>query len=210
VTRARSLLRVEDARLLVGDGRFVDDVDLPGQLWLRVVRSQVAHANLREVDTSVARATEGVHAVLTAADLPEIDRIPVRVEVANQPLDAYRQPIAPVGSGYFNPNARSALGWCQLLLPRINNLESKAPQNAVRSTLSATDLAVLKRPFLRELISVGRRYKRLSRIALPVDQSHVARTTEGVLLKEGFRAHLVALTSCLSNCLGIRHVIERH
>ena len=79
MTRARPLLRVEDGRLLAGRGRFVDDVDLPGQLWLRVVRSQVAHANLREVDTSAARASERVHAVLTAADLPEIDRIPVRV-----------------------------------------------------------------------------------------------------------------------------------
>ena len=93
MTRARPLLRVEDGRLLAGRGRFVDDVDLPGQLWLRVIRSQVARANLREVDTSAARASEGVHAVLTAADLPELDRIPVRVEVAGQPLDAYRQPV---------------------------------------------------------------------------------------------------------------------
>jgi hypothetical protein len=118
--------------------------------------------------------------------------------------------IAPVGSGYFNPNSGSPFGRCQLLLPRINNPESKAPQNAVRSALSASDLSVLKRPFLRELISVGRRYKRFPWIALPVDHSHVARTTEDVFLKERFHSHLVALTSCLSNCLGIRHVIERH
>ena len=93
MTRARPLLRVEDGRLLAGRGRFVDDVDLPGQLWLRVVRSQVAHANLLEVDTGAARASERVHAVLTAADLAEIDRIPVRVEVADQPLGAYLQPV---------------------------------------------------------------------------------------------------------------------
>ena len=93
MTRAQPLLRVEDGRLLAGRGRFVDDVDLPGQLWLRVIRSQVAHANLREVDTGAARASERVHAVVTAADLPEIDRIPVRVEVAGQPLDAYLQPV---------------------------------------------------------------------------------------------------------------------
>ena len=93
MTRAKPLLRVEDGRLLAGRGRFVDDVDLPGQLWLRVVRSQVAHANLLEVDTGAAHASERVHAVLTAADLPEIDRIPVRVEVAGQPLDAYLQPV---------------------------------------------------------------------------------------------------------------------
>ena len=42
----RPLRRVEDARLLRGGGRFVDDVDRPGQLWMRVVRSTVAHARL--------------------------------------------------------------------------------------------------------------------------------------------------------------------
>ena len=51
LTRTGRTLRVEDPRLLAGRGRFVDDVDLPDQLWLRVVRSQVAHAILREVDT---------------------------------------------------------------------------------------------------------------------------------------------------------------
>src|SRR4029453_6132022 len=93
VTRARPLLRVEDGRLLAGRVRFVDDVDLPGQLWLRVVRSQVAHANLLEVDTVAARASERVHAVLTAADLPEIARVPGRVEGAGRPLAAYREPV---------------------------------------------------------------------------------------------------------------------
>ena len=38
----RSVRRVEDARLLRGAGRFVDDVDRPGQLWMRVVRSPSA------------------------------------------------------------------------------------------------------------------------------------------------------------------------
>ena len=70
-------LRVEDARLLSGRGRFVDDVDLPGQLWARVVRSQVAHAVVRGVETTEAAAAEGVTAVLTAADLPDVV-IPVR------------------------------------------------------------------------------------------------------------------------------------
>ena len=45
-----TLRRVEDARLLRGGGRFVDDVDRPGQLWMRVVRSTVAHARLLGVE----------------------------------------------------------------------------------------------------------------------------------------------------------------
>ena len=87
-------LRVEDARLLSGGGRFVDDVDLPGQLWARVVRSQMAHALVREVETTEAAAAEGVTTVLTAADLPDVV-IPVRTRVIQESLDAYQQaPLA--------------------------------------------------------------------------------------------------------------------
>ena len=45
------------------------------------------------MDTSAARASEGVHSVVTGADLPEVGPIPVRVQVADQPLDAYLQPV---------------------------------------------------------------------------------------------------------------------
>jgi aerobic carbon-monoxide dehydrogenase large subunit len=63
--------RLEDANLLTGRGRFTDDVKLPGMLHACFVRSQHAHARIRGIDTSVARDLAGVHAVLTAADLPE-------------------------------------------------------------------------------------------------------------------------------------------
>jgi carbon-monoxide dehydrogenase large subunit len=63
--------RLEDANLLTGRGRFADDVKLPGMLHACFVRSQHAHARIRSIDTSMARDLAGVHAVLTAADLPE-------------------------------------------------------------------------------------------------------------------------------------------
>ena len=50
----RSVPRLEDERLLRGQGRFHDDVVRPGQLWLRVVRSPVAHARIRGIDTTAA------------------------------------------------------------------------------------------------------------------------------------------------------------
>ncbi len=65
----RSLVRLEDARFLRGEGRFVEDVDAPGQLHLHVVRSPHAHAEIAGIDTSAARALPGVHGVFTAADL---------------------------------------------------------------------------------------------------------------------------------------------
>ena len=93
----QSLRRVEDGRLLRGAGRFVDDVDRPGQLWLRVVRATSAHGRIESVDTAAAREVPGVHAVLTAADLHPVPRIPVRLGPVDSPLDAYLQPVLADG-----------------------------------------------------------------------------------------------------------------
>ena len=62
--------RLEDPALLVGRGRFVDDIPLPGTLHACFVRSPHSHARVRSIDASAALAQPGVHAVLTAADLP--------------------------------------------------------------------------------------------------------------------------------------------
>jgi carbon-monoxide dehydrogenase large subunit len=61
--------RNEDARLLRGQALFVDDVELPGMLHAAFLRSNLAHATIRSIDVSAARAREGVVAVYTAEDL---------------------------------------------------------------------------------------------------------------------------------------------
>jgi carbon-monoxide dehydrogenase large subunit len=61
--------RNEDARLLSGQALFVDDVELPGMLHAAFLRSSVAHARIRSIDVTAARARPGVVAVYTAADL---------------------------------------------------------------------------------------------------------------------------------------------
>jgi aerobic carbon-monoxide dehydrogenase large subunit len=61
--------RLEDARLLRGFGRFVDDLVLPRMLHLAFVRSSHAHAAVGAIDDASARAIEGVVAILTARDL---------------------------------------------------------------------------------------------------------------------------------------------
>ncbi|MEU4692583.1 aerobic carbon-monoxide dehydrogenase large subunit [Actinoplanes sp. NPDC023714] len=63
------MLRKEDARLLRGRGRFVDDVQLPGMLHLAILRSPFAHANIVSIDTSAAEASPGVKAVVTGETL---------------------------------------------------------------------------------------------------------------------------------------------
>ncbi len=62
-----SIRRHEDARLLEGQGNFVDDVVLPGMLYMSILRSPVAHARITAIDTSAAEAVEGVVAVVTGA-----------------------------------------------------------------------------------------------------------------------------------------------
>src|SRR5499426_837689 len=65
----QSLKRVEDVRLLRGEGRFHHDVNLPGQVHMAVVRSTHAHASIRAIDAIAARDAPGVIAVFTAADV---------------------------------------------------------------------------------------------------------------------------------------------
>jgi carbon-monoxide dehydrogenase large subunit len=62
--------RLEDPALLTGRGRFVDDFAPPGRLHACFVRSPHPHARIHAIDTTKARAVAGVHAVLTADDLP--------------------------------------------------------------------------------------------------------------------------------------------
>src|SRR6201993_4074357 len=60
--------RFGDPRLLRGGGRYVGDIVLPGMVFGYVLRSPHAHARIRSIDTSKAKASPGVLAVLTGAD----------------------------------------------------------------------------------------------------------------------------------------------
>jgi carbon-monoxide dehydrogenase large subunit len=62
--------RREDRRFITGRGRFLDDIKLPGMVHLAILRSPYAHANIRSIDTSAAKAMAGVLAAFTGADIP--------------------------------------------------------------------------------------------------------------------------------------------
>ena len=64
-----SVKRKEDPRFIRGRGEYIDDVNLPGQLWLDIVRSPYAHATIKGIDASEALKIPGVLAVITGADL---------------------------------------------------------------------------------------------------------------------------------------------
>ena len=65
----QAVRRIEDPALVQGQGRFTDDVAPAGQVFVRFVRSPVAHGTLNSVDTAAALAMPGVLAVYTGADL---------------------------------------------------------------------------------------------------------------------------------------------
>jgi aerobic carbon-monoxide dehydrogenase large subunit len=63
------VLRKEDPTLLTGQGHFVDDLALPGMLWMATVRSPVAHADITSIDTSAAKQMPGVVGVYTGDEV---------------------------------------------------------------------------------------------------------------------------------------------
>ncbi|MFQ5915582.1 MAG: aerobic carbon-monoxide dehydrogenase large subunit [Nitrospinota bacterium] len=65
----QSIKRKEDARFIRGQGNYVDDVELPGMLYLDIVRSPYAHARITSIDTTEALKVPGVLAVITGKDL---------------------------------------------------------------------------------------------------------------------------------------------
>ena len=62
--------RVEDPKFITGKGRYLDDVKLPGMAHLAILRSPYAHANIRSIDTSAAKAAPGVVAVIVGSEIP--------------------------------------------------------------------------------------------------------------------------------------------
>jgi CO/xanthine dehydrogenase Mo-binding subunit len=89
----RSILRVEDHRLLTGTGRYAADFERSGQLHAHIVRSDVSHGLLRGIDASAAERRPGVVRVITAADLPDVN-VPVRLFPTENAERALQAPLA--------------------------------------------------------------------------------------------------------------------
>jgi carbon-monoxide dehydrogenase large subunit len=142
-----SVTRREDARFITGAGQYTDDVTLPGTVYASFVRSPYAHARIRGIDTSTARAMPGVHAVYTGKDLstsgvnpiPPGWLIPDMKIAAHHPLaiDAARYvgdavAVVIADSPYLAKDAAEAVEVDYEELPAVANavkaLESGAPQ----------------------------------------------------------------------------------
>jgi carbon-monoxide dehydrogenase large subunit len=73
--------RIEDPALVRGQGRFTDDVSLPGQTFLAFVRSDRAHARITGIDSTAALAMPGVLRVFTGEELAQAGVKPIPVTV---------------------------------------------------------------------------------------------------------------------------------
>jgi aerobic carbon-monoxide dehydrogenase large subunit len=94
------VLRTEDPRLLTGGGQYTDDTSLPGQAYLVLVRSTVAHGEIKSIDTAAAKKAPGVLGVWVGKDL-EADGIgglpcamPLKSRDGKPLIVPYRPPIA--------------------------------------------------------------------------------------------------------------------
>ncbi|TMG76624.1 MAG: xanthine dehydrogenase family protein molybdopterin-binding subunit, partial [Betaproteobacteria bacterium] len=87
-----SLRRLEDRTLLLGRGQYAADLVAPRQLYMRVVRSSVAHGRIIAIDKSEARAHPGVHAVWSYEDVRHVPPIGIRLtRIAG--LEPYQQTV---------------------------------------------------------------------------------------------------------------------
>jgi len=95
---AQPVRRVEDPRLLKGNGVYTDDIALPGMLWGAVLRSPHAAANILSLDTTEARAMPGVVGIFTAADLKAdgIGGLPCAIPLKNRDGSSRVDPPHPV------------------------------------------------------------------------------------------------------------------
>ena len=68
--------RVEDARLVTGAAKYLDDLQLVGMTHAAILRSPYAHARIRSIDTTAAAAAPGVVAVYTGKDFEDLPALP--------------------------------------------------------------------------------------------------------------------------------------
>src|SRR5579863_9630005 len=88
----QSVPRVEDPMLLRGLGHYTDDISLPGQAYMAVVRSSVAHGTIRAIDKKAAREMPGVLGVYDSADLQGYGTLKCAVALTSRDGSPLRKP----------------------------------------------------------------------------------------------------------------------
>ena len=91
-----SVKRVEDRRFTTGTGQYTDDIVLPRMTHAHIVRSHLAHARIRSVNTTAAQNAPGVVAVLTGEDFKDVGGVPCGWQVDFKDGTTMREPKHPI------------------------------------------------------------------------------------------------------------------
>ncbi|MEM7571153.1 MAG: xanthine dehydrogenase family protein, partial [Pseudomonadota bacterium] len=81
--KGQSPRRLEDARLVTGQGRYTDDVQIEGMTYMATVRSPYAHGKILSIDTDDAKEMDGVLAIYTYDDIADYGDIPCITDLDN-------------------------------------------------------------------------------------------------------------------------------
>jgi len=88
--------RVEDRRFTTGAGQYTDDIVLPRMTHAHIVRSHLAHARIRSVNTAAAENASGVVAVLTGEDFKDVGGVPCGWQVDFKDGTTMHEPKHPI------------------------------------------------------------------------------------------------------------------
>jgi len=93
----KSVKRVEDKRFITGQGKYTDDIKMPGMVYAYILRSPYAHATVNSINTDAAKSAEGVVAIFKGSDIPEsIAGVPCGWQVDFKNGDTMKEPPHPL------------------------------------------------------------------------------------------------------------------
>ena len=122
-----SVKRVDGVEKVTGAAKYVGDITVPGMLYGKILRSTYPHARIRSIDASQAEALPGVIAVLTAADIADLNPIyNGRPVIAMKKVHYVGEPVAAVAAEDL-ATAEEALALIHVdyeELPTVTNIEA--------------------------------------------------------------------------------------
>ena len=128
-----SVKRVDGVEKVTGAAKFVGDITIPGMVYGKILRSSYPHARIRSIDASRAEALPGVVAVLTAADIADLNPIyNGRPVIAMNKVRYVGEPVAAVAAEDL-PTAEEALALIHVdyeELPTVTNIEAAIKPSA--------------------------------------------------------------------------------
>ncbi|QIW25253.1 xanthine dehydrogenase family protein molybdopterin-binding subunit [Sulfolobus sp. S-194] len=127
--------RKEDLKLITGTGRYVDDIEIPGNLYIAILRSSVPHAKLKKIEYSDALKLNGVYGVITGLTIP-VENRPRNFPMAKDEILYMGQPIAAVlaKDRYVAVDALDYISYDYEELPAIID-----PEEAINSKVKAIE-----------------------------------------------------------------------